>query len=187
MDDSTKLFRHIINEVKKHEKYHKENSNSINLDDFTAVPKECLANVNLLKSSLPVLYSSWLDKFDLKHPIKNVSFCCNLLMAITERGHKCPYTSTFAIGKHTAHHPLQSFCRILANTTLHKVHDEVIELISRMIQILTEASTATLDVAVSDIVTILMNELEARRNHTTTETIRIIECFHGLNLSSSSS
>ena len=56
MEQSLELFRHIVKQVKAHEQYHHDHP----VRSFTAVPKECLANVNLLKSSLPTLYSAWL-------------------------------------------------------------------------------------------------------------------------------
>ena len=155
-----KLFRHLVRSINDHEHYHTEN-NSL---DFTAVPKQCLCTLNLLKTSLPILYTSWLDKYNPANPTQNVRYCCDLLTVITEPIHKCPYTATYAIGQSTAHHPLQSFCRILANPVMQKVHFKVIKVLSRMIQILTEDTASTLDVAVSDIVTILMNELENNTN-----------------------
>ena len=206
-DESLQFFRHVCKEMVSHEKYHADNPGHA---DFTAVPKECLTNINLLKTSLPTLYTSWLDKYNHVEPTKNVLLCCNLLRVVLEKKNKCPYTSTYVIGQSTAHHPLQSSCRILANPMLETCHDQVIELLSRMIQILTEATTATLDVVVSDIVTVLMNELEARRHQTISRTtsnhntldhtvtpvpttattptmIRTVECFQGLNLSSPTS
>ena len=89
-----KLFRHLVRSINDHEHYHTEN-NSL---DFTAVPKQCLCTLNLLKTSLPILYTSWLDKYNPANPTQNVRYCCDLLTVITEPTHKCPYTATYAIG-----------------------------------------------------------------------------------------
>ena len=179
MDDSTRLFRHIIKEVQAHNAYHENCSERL---DFTQVPKDCLNNINLLKSSLPLLYSVWLDKEPRVK--KSVDLCTNLLRIVLNRDHKCPYAATFAIGKNTAHHPLQSFSRILADPSLKDAQHDVVEIMARMIDILAEASTSALDVVFSDIVTILITELDARRQCNLDNTLRTITCFEGLNLTS---
>ena len=60
---------------------------------------------------------------------------------------------------------LQSFSRILADPTLKDAQHDVVEIMARMIDILAEASTSALDVVFSDIVTILITELDARRQY----------------------